>query len=50
MTGLAYGIGGLLTPLTGLLADVFSIRHILTILACIPLLTIFLIALLPKEK
>ena len=43
MTGLAYGIGGLL-------ADVFSIRHILTILACIPLLTIFLIALLPKEK
>jgi len=50
MTGLAYGVGGLLTPLTGLLADMFSIRHVLTLLACIPLLTIFLIALLPKQK
>jgi MFS transporter, FSR family, fosmidomycin resistance protein len=50
MTGLAYGVGGLLTPLTGMAADAFSIRTVLSILAVIPLLTIFLIILLPRDR
>jgi FSR family fosmidomycin resistance protein-like MFS transporter len=40
MMGLAYGAGGLLTPLTGKLADIFSIRPVLSILAIIPLVSI----------
>lgn len=50
MTGLAYGLGGLLTPLTGMLADMFSIRTVLSVLALIPLLTVGLVFFLPKEK
>ena len=50
MTGLAYGLGGLLTPLTGMLSDLFSIRTVLSFLALIPLLTVGMIYFLPKEK
>jgi FSR family fosmidomycin resistance protein-like MFS transporter len=50
MMGLAFGTGGMLTPLTGKLADAFSIRPVLTFLACIPLLTTGLITLLPEKK
>ena len=49
MTGLAFGVGGLLTPLTGLLADTFSIRAVLGILAAIPLITIILILFFPRD-
>jgi FSR family fosmidomycin resistance protein-like MFS transporter len=50
MTGLAYGLGGLLTPVTGMLSDQFSIRTVLGVLAFIPLLTVGMILFLPKEK
>jgi FSR family fosmidomycin resistance protein-like MFS transporter len=50
MMGLAFGTGGMMTPLTGRLADVYSIRPVLTFLAFIPLLTTGLIALLPEKK
>jgi FSR family fosmidomycin resistance protein-like MFS transporter len=50
MMGLAFGVGGIMTPLTGILADIFSIRPVLTFLAIIPLLTTGLIALLPGKK
>lgn len=40
MMGLAYGTGGLLTPLTGKLADIFTIRPVLVVIAIIPLLTV----------
>ncbi len=50
MTGLAFGVGGLLTPLTGLLADYFSIRSVLSLLAAIPLITIILITFFPGDK
>jgi FSR family fosmidomycin resistance protein-like MFS transporter len=50
MTGLAYGLGGLLTPLTGILSDLFSIRTVLGVLAFIPLLTVGMIFFLPQEK
>jgi FSR family fosmidomycin resistance protein-like MFS transporter len=49
MMGLAHGIGGLLTPFTGMLADAFSIRTVLSILAIIPLMTITLIAFIPGK-
>ena len=49
MMGLAYGAGGLLTPVTGKLADMFSIRPVLSILALIPILSIALIYCLFKQ-
>ena len=39
MMGLAYGTGGLLTPLTGKLAVMFTIRPVLTVVSIIPVLT-----------
>lgn len=50
MTGLAYGIGGLMTPLTGMLADYFSIRQVLSVLAAIPLISIIFILFLPRDE
>jgi FSR family fosmidomycin resistance protein-like MFS transporter len=49
MMGLSFGTGGMMAPLTGKLADIFSIRPVLSFLAIIPLLTIGLIALLPEK-
>jgi FSR family fosmidomycin resistance protein-like MFS transporter len=40
MMGLAYGMGGLLTPLTGKLADIFTIQPVLVVIAIIPVLTV----------
>ena len=50
MMGLAYGTGGLLTPVTGKLADIFSIRPVLAAIAIIPLLTAGLIYFLFKKE
>ena len=50
MMGLAFGTGGMMTPVTGMLADIFSIRPVLFFLAMIPLLTIGLILFLPERK
>jgi FSR family fosmidomycin resistance protein-like MFS transporter len=50
MMGLAWGIGGMMTPLVGKLADLFSIRPVLSCLAIIPLITVCLIARLPDTK
>ena len=47
MMGLAFGTGGMMAPLTGRLADAYSIRAVLLVLALIPLLTTGLIMLLP---
>jgi FSR family fosmidomycin resistance protein-like MFS transporter len=49
MMGLAVGMGGLLTPLTGKLADIFTIQPVLAVLAIIPLLTAVLIYFLFKK-
>jgi FSR family fosmidomycin resistance protein-like MFS transporter len=48
MMGFAFGLGGIMMPLTGKLAEIFSIRGILFSLAIIPCLTVPLIALLPE--
>ncbi len=50
MMGLAFGTGGMMAPLTGKLADIFSIQSVLVFLAIIPLLTVCLIYLLPDKK
>jgi FSR family fosmidomycin resistance protein-like MFS transporter len=50
MMGLAFGTGGMMTPVTGMLADIFSIRTVLFFLAIIPFLTIGLIFWLPEKK
>ena len=49
MMGLAYGTGGLLTPLTGKLADIFAIRPVLTVIAIIPVLTVVPIVFLFRK-
>ncbi len=48
MMGFAYGLGGAITPIVGKMADAYTIRPVLTLIACIPLLTIPIIALFPK--
>jgi FSR family fosmidomycin resistance protein-like MFS transporter len=50
MMGLAFGTGGMITPLTGMAADFFSIKPVLTALAVVPILTTGLIALLPERR
>ena len=50
MMGLAWGTGGMMAPLAGKLADLFSIGPVLSCLAILPLLTLGLIAMLPERK
>jgi len=50
MMGLAYGTGGMMTPLAGRCADLYSIRPTLSVLAILPALTIFLIYWIPERK
>ena len=50
MMGFAFGVGGMMSPLTGKLAEIFSIRSVLGYLAIIPLLTIVLIHFLPERR
>ncbi|MEW5910122.1 MAG: MFS transporter [Thermodesulfobacteriota bacterium] len=50
MMGLALGVGGMMSPLVGKLADLYSIRTVLCWLAVVPLITTFLVVWLPKKK
>jgi FSR family fosmidomycin resistance protein-like MFS transporter len=50
MMGFAYGLGGVITPVVGKLADTFAIRPVLTVIACIPLFALPIIALFPKTR
>jgi len=50
MMGLAFGIGGMMTPLAGHLADLFSIRSVLAIFALLPVLMLPLIYVLPETR
>jgi FSR family fosmidomycin resistance protein-like MFS transporter len=50
MMGLAFGTGGMIILLVGKLADIFSIRSVLFLVAMIPLLSNGLIFLLPAKK
>ena len=48
MMGFAYGLGGAISPIVGKLADYYTIRPVLTIIAFIPLFTLPIIMLFPK--
>lgn len=50
MMGFAYGLGGIITPVVGKLADTFAIRPVLTVIACIPLFALPIIGLFPKTR
>ncbi len=50
MMGFAYGLGGAITPLIGKLADIYTIRPVLTSIAVIPLLALPIIAFFPKIR
>lgn len=50
MMGFAYGLGGAITPIIGKLADTFAIRPVLTVVTCIPLLAIPIIAIFPRTR
>lgn len=50
MMGLAMGMGGVMTPLVGKLADIFSIRSALFVVALVPLASLCLVAILPEKK
>jgi FSR family fosmidomycin resistance protein-like MFS transporter len=50
MMGFAYGLGGAITPIVGKLADAYTIRPVLLLIAAIPLLTLPIIAVFPKTR
>ena len=50
MMGLAWGTGGMMAPLAGKLADLYSIGPVLASMAILPLLTVGLIAMLPDRR
>ena len=50
MMGFAFGLGGIMAPITGEFADVFTIRPVLFSISIIPLLTIGLIYMLPEKN
>jgi FSR family fosmidomycin resistance protein-like MFS transporter len=50
MMGLAFGTGGMLTPVVGKLGDMFSIRLVLEYLPAVPLVTAGLVFFLPAIK
>ncbi len=47
MMGFAFGLGGLISPLIGFLADMYSIRAVLTGASLVPLVTVVLILRFP---
>jgi MFS transporter, FSR family, fosmidomycin resistance protein len=50
MMGLAFGLGGIVSPLVGRLADVYTIETVLTWIALVPLLTLVLIYFFPTVR
>ena len=50
MMGLAVGTGGMMTPIVGSLADLFSIRAVLYGLAFIPFASIVIVYFFPEKK
>jgi MFS transporter, FSR family, fosmidomycin resistance protein len=50
MMGFAFGLGGLMSPLVGKLADLYSIHTVLVYVALIPLLSVPLVLSFPRIK
>ena len=50
MMGLAFGLGGMMSPITGKLADMYSIKTVMSCIAFIPLLTLIPLYFVPEPK
>lgn len=50
MMGLAFGVGGMLTPITGRLADLYGIITVLEVVMWLPLAAIGLVLVLPRIR
>ena len=50
MMGLGMGLGGMMTPIVGSMADLFSIRTVLCYLALLPVLSIGLVWFFPEKR
>lgn len=50
MMGLAYGLGGVVSPIVGKLADIYSINVVLIGVSFLPLLTLPLVAAFPRVR
>jgi FSR family fosmidomycin resistance protein-like MFS transporter len=50
MMGLAFGLGGIVSPLVGRLADIYSVEAVLSTLALVPLLTLVFIYYFPRVR
>jgi FSR family fosmidomycin resistance protein-like MFS transporter len=48
MMGLAFGTGGILSPIVGKLGDIFTIQSVLMVLVCIPVLSLIPIYFIPE--
>jgi len=48
MMGLAFGTGGIFSPIVGKLGDIFAIQSVLVVLVCIPLLSLIPICFIPE--
>lgn len=48
MMGLAFGTGGILSPIVGKLGDLFTIQSVLMILVCIPVLSLIPLYFIPE--
>ena len=48
MMGLAFGTGGLLSPIVGKLGDLFTIQSVLMFLVCVPVLSLIPIYFIPE--
>jgi FSR family fosmidomycin resistance protein-like MFS transporter len=50
MMGLAFGVGGMLTPLVGYFSDLFGIANVMVVLSLIPLLVVYSVRYLPDRN
>jgi FSR family fosmidomycin resistance protein-like MFS transporter len=48
MMGLAFGTGGILSPIVGKLGDIYTIQSVLMVLVCIPVLSLIPIYFIPE--
>ena len=48
MMGLAFGTGGILSPIVGKLGDIFTIQSVLMFLVCVPVLSLIPIYFIPE--
>jgi FSR family fosmidomycin resistance protein-like MFS transporter len=48
MMGLAFGTGGVMSPVVGKLGDIFNIQSVLMILVCIPIFSLIPIYFIPE--